>query len=49
MACDLRGMVTWEVIADFLILADAIADVALQPWVSDKHYWRFSSNNLPMS
>jgi hypothetical protein len=36
---DLRGMVTWEIIADFLIIADAIADVALQPGVLDKQIW----------
>jgi hypothetical protein len=43
---DLRGVVTWEVIADFIILADAIVDVALQPRVPNKHYWRFYSNGL---
>jgi hypothetical protein len=31
--------VTWEIIADFLIIADAIADVALQPGVLDKQIW----------
>jgi hypothetical protein len=38
--------VTWEVIADFLTLTDAITNVALQPGVPDKHLWRFSSNGL---
>lgn len=37
---------TWEVIADFLTLTDAITNVALQPGVPDKHLWRFSSNGL---
>jgi hypothetical protein len=43
---DLRGVVMWEVIADFIILADAITDVALQLGAPNKHYWRFSSNGL---
>lgn len=37
---------TWEVIAVFLTLTDAITNVALQPGVPDKHLWRLSSNGL---
>jgi hypothetical protein len=43
---DLRGVVTWEVIADFILLANVVANIDLQPGVLDKHYWRFSSNGI---
>ena len=43
---DLRGVVSWEVIADFILLVDVVADVDLQSGVPGKHYWRFSSNGI---
>ena len=41
---DLRGMVTWQVIHEFLRLWDMLAVLNLQPRTADRHIWRLSSN-----
>ena len=43
---DIRGLITWEAVSEFLQLWDSIAAVQLQHGVPDRHYWRFSSSGI---
>lgn len=42
---DLRGVVSWEFIPEFLSLCEAISNFSTQPRVPDRHFWRFSSSS----
>jgi hypothetical protein len=41
---DLRDVVSWEFILEFLSLCEAISNFDTQPGVPDRHFWRLSSS-----